>query len=78
MIELAASGRPNPVTKAIMHKKLTDLQSTLSREVDADSQYAAHLIAQYLTNPEEFEVDDAPGPPPGSPIGSDELLYCEF
>jgi hypothetical protein len=78
MIELAASNNANPVTKAIMHKKLTDLQSKLNSRNDADSQYAAHLIARFFTNPEEFEVDDAPGPPPGSPIGSDAMYYCEF
>jgi hypothetical protein len=78
MIELAASNNANPVTKAILHKKLTDLQSKLSGKKDADSQYGAHQIAQYLTNPEEFEVEDAPAPPPGSPIGSDVMIYCEF
>ncbi|MEX0722810.1 MAG: zinc-dependent metalloprotease [Gracilimonas sp.] len=78
MIELAGSGNANPVTKAIMHKKLTDLQSDLNSRNDSDSQYAAHLIAQFFTNPEEFEADDAPGPPPGSPIGSDAMYYCEF
>ncbi|MAO66568.1 MAG: peptidase [Balneola sp.] len=78
MIELAASNNANPVTKAIGHKKLTDLQTKLSGRKDADSQYGAHLIAQYLTNPEEFEVEDAPAPPPGSPIGSDVMIYCEF
>ncbi|MBD3617054.1 MAG: zinc-dependent metalloprotease [Gracilimonas sp.] len=78
MIELAASSRANPVTKAIMHQKLKDLQSKLSRNKDADSQYGAHLIAQFFTNPEEFEVEDAPAPPPGSPIGSGGMFYCEF
>lgn len=78
MIELAASNSANPVTKAIMHKKLTDLQSTLSGNNDADSEYGAHVIAQFLTNPEDFEVPDAPAPPPGSPIGSGGMFYCEF
>ncbi|MEX0845988.1 MAG: zinc-dependent metalloprotease [Balneolaceae bacterium] len=78
MIALAASNNANPVTKAIMHNKLTDLQSKLNSRNDSDSQYAAHVIAQFFTNPEEFNVDNAPAPPPGSPIGSDELMYCEF
>jgi hypothetical protein len=78
IIRLAASGNANPVTKAITHNKLTDLQTMLSGKQDADSQYGAHLIAQYLTNPEEFEVEDAPSPPPGSPIGSGGMYYCEF
>ncbi|MFD2531058.1 zinc-dependent metalloprotease [Gracilimonas halophila] len=78
MIELTASNSANPVTKAIMHKKLKDLQSKLSRNNDADSQYGAHLIAHYFTNPEEFDVPDAPATPPGSPIGSGGMYYCEF
>ncbi|MCH2449163.1 MAG: zinc-dependent metalloprotease [Gracilimonas sp.] len=78
MIELAASNNANPVTKAIMHKKLMELQSSLSQNNDADSQYGAHLIAQFFTNPEDFEVESAPSPPPGSPIGSDYMIYCEF
>lgn len=78
MIELAASNSANAVAKAIVHKKLTDLQAKLTGKKDADSQYGAHLIAQYLTNPEEFEVEDAPALPPGSPIGSGGMYYCEF
>jgi len=78
MIKLAASNNANPVTKAIAHKKLTDLQIKLSLSQGADSQYGAHLIAQYLTNPEEFEIEGAPAPPPGSPIGSGGMYYCEF
>jgi len=78
IIQLATSGNANPVTKAITHNKLTDLQTMLSEKQDADSQYGAHLIVQYLTNPEEFEVEDAPAPPPGSPIGSGGMYYCEF
>lgn len=78
MIELAASSRANPVTKVIMHKKLTDLQSRLSRNKDADSQYGAHMIAQFFTHPADFEVEDVPAPPPGSPIGSDVMYHCEL
>lgn len=78
MIELAASGNANPVTKAITHKKLTDLQSKLSGKSDADSRYAVYTIGKFLTDPEDFETEDAPAPPPGSPIGTDAMLYCEF
>ncbi|MFP8489983.1 zinc-dependent metalloprotease [Gracilimonas sp. Q87] len=78
MFQLAVSNRANPVTKAIMHKKLIELQTVLTGKNDADSQYGAHLIAQFLTNPEEFEVEEAPATPPGSPIGSEGMFYCEF
>jgi hypothetical protein len=78
MIKLAASKNANPLTKAITHKKLTDLRSKLSKKGDADSKYAVYTIDQYLANPDEFEAADAPAPPPGSPIGSGTLLYCDF
>ncbi len=78
MIELAADSDANPVTKAITHKKLTDLQSKLSGKKDADSRYGVYTIGRFLTNPEEFEAEDAPAPPPGSPIGSGSMIYCDF
>lgn len=80
MIALAASNSANPVTKAIVFDKLTDLKVELSLNSNnvADNKYAVHLIDQFLNNPEEFEVEDAPAPPPGSPIGSDGMYYCEF
>ncbi len=80
MIALAASNSANPVTKAIVFDKLTDLKVELSLNSNnvTDNKYAVHLIDQFLNNPEEFEVEDAPAPPPGSPIGSGGMYYCEF
>ncbi|WP_232802964.1 zinc-dependent metalloprotease [Gracilimonas amylolytica] len=80
MIALATSNSANPVTKAIVFDKLTDLKVELSLNSNniADNKYAVHLIDQFLNNPEEFEVEDAPAPPPGSPIGSGGMYYCEF
>jgi len=78
MIALAADRDANPVTKAITHKKLTDLQTKLSGKNDSDSRYAVYTIGMYLTNPEDFEIENAPSAPPGSPIGNDALFYCEF
>ncbi|MDZ7808496.1 MAG: zinc-dependent metalloprotease [Gracilimonas sp.] len=80
MIELAASSSANPVTKAIVLDKLTDLKIRLSLNANdvADNKYGVHLIDQFLTDPEDFEVEDAPSPPPGSPIGSGGMYYCEF
>lgn len=78
MIKLAASRNANPLTKAITHKKLTDLQTKLSKKGDADSKFAVYTIDKYLANPDEFEIPNVPAPPPGSPIGSDNLLYCDF
>jgi hypothetical protein len=80
MFELAASNSASPVTKAIVHDKLTDLKVQLSLQMndDPDSKYGVHLIDQFFANPSEFETEDAPAPPPGSPIGSDDMVYCEF
>jgi hypothetical protein len=80
MFELAASNSASPLTKAIVHDKLIDLKVQLSLNMNEspDSKYGVYLIDQFFANPSEFETKDAPAPPPGSPIGSDELLYCEF
>jgi len=80
MFELSADSDANPVTKAIVHDKITDLRVELSLNMnsDSDSKYGVHLIDQYLEDPEGFEALDAPAPPPGSPIGSGGMYYCEF
>ncbi len=78
IIQLAADEDTNPVTKAITHKALRDLQSRLSQKNDADSQFAVYTIGNFLTNPQSFEVPEAPATPPGSPIGSNILRYCGF
>ncbi len=78
MIKLAASSQANPLTKAITHKKLMELQSRLSKKKDAGSKYAVYIIDQYLASPDEFKVPNTPTPPPGSPIGQNSMLYCDF
>ncbi|SMO62020.1 protein of unknown function [Gracilimonas mengyeensis] len=78
MILLAAAEDANPVTKAITHKALRDLQSRLSQRDDADSKFAVYTIGNFLTNPETFDVPQAPATPPGSPIGSDAIYFCKF
>lgn len=80
MFELAVSNSANPITKAVVHDKLTDLkvQLSLNMNEDPDSKYGVHLIDQFLDDPEAFEIEDAPSSPPGSPIGSSGMFYCEF
>ncbi|MEX0608892.1 MAG: zinc-dependent metalloprotease [Balneolaceae bacterium] len=78
MIELAASSRANPATAAVVHKKLEDLQQQLSSKNDADSRYGAYTINRFFSNPEDFEIPAAQSAPPGSPIGSGPMFYCEF
>ncbi len=80
LFELGISEEANPVTKAIVHDKVTDLRVLLSLEMneEADSKYGVYLIDQYLDDPAKFKIEMAPSPPPGSPIGNDIQHYCEF
>ena len=77
LIELHASSQANPLTKAIVFGKLSELMEMLEeREDDVVAQQAAMMIDSYLDDPEEFEAPDSLSPPPGSPIGSSPMLYC--
>ncbi len=78
LIKLHASDQTNPLTKAIVFGKLSDLMEALEdRNNDPVAQQAAMMIDRYLDDPEEFEVPDSMSPPPGSPIGSGEFhFYC--
>jgi hypothetical protein len=78
LIELHASSQANPLTKAIVFGKLSELMEMLEeREDDVVAQQAAMMIDSYLDDPEDFEAPDSLSPPPGSPIGSGEfLMFC--
>jgi hypothetical protein len=77
LIELHASSQANPLTKAIVFGKLSELMEMLEeREGDVVAQQAVMMIDSYLDDPEEFEAPDSLSPPPGSPIGSGPMLYC--
>lgn len=79
LIELHASSQANPLTKAIVFGKLSELMEMLEeREDDVVAQQAAMIIDSYLDDPEEFEAPDSLSPPPGSPIGSGPMLYCNY
>jgi hypothetical protein len=78
LIKLHASNQANPLTKAIVFGKLNELMEMLEdREDDVTAQHAAMLIDSYLDDPAEFELPPSLSPPPGSPIGSSPMLYCE-
>lgn len=78
LIKLHASNQANPLTKAIVFGKLNELMEMLEdRENDVTAQHAAMLIDSYLDDPAEFELPPSLSPPPGSPIGSGPMLYCE-
>jgi len=78
LINLHASSQTNPLTKAIVFGKLTELMKMLEDwESDMVAQQAAMMIESYLDDPEDFEVLRSLSPPPGSPIGSGGFhLYC--
>lgn len=78
LIELHASNQANPVTKAIVGAKLVELSEMLSEREDPYSLQAVMMIESYLENPSEFEVPRTQSTPPGSPIGSAPMFYCEF
>lgn len=78
LIELHASSQANPITKAIVMKKLVTLQDMLEESDTAVAMQSAAMIEAYLDDPEEFEAPESLSPPPGSPIGSGPMMYCDF
>jgi hypothetical protein len=78
MINLHASGQANTITKAIVMKKLVRLQEMLEDMDTAVAMQSAAMIEAYLDDPEEFEAPESLSPPPGSPIGSGPMMYCDF
>ncbi len=79
LIELHASGQSNPLTKAIVASELIKLSQMLSeRSNDPMALHASMMIDSYLDDPSEFEAPRTLSAPPGSPIGSGPMFYCEF
>lgn len=79
LIELHASRQSNPLTKAIVASELIKLSQMLSeRSNDPMALHASMMIDSYLDDPSEFETPRTLSAPPGSPIGSGPMFYCEF
>ncbi|MFY0697700.1 MAG: zinc-dependent metalloprotease [Balneola sp.] len=79
LIELHASGQSNPLTKAVVASELVKLSQMLSeRSNDPMALHASMMIDSYLDDPSEFESPRTLSAPPGSPIGSGPMFYCEF
>ena len=79
LIKLHASGQTNPLTKAIVYGKLVALQEMLfEQENNPVAGQSAAMIEAYLDDPLEFEVPKSLSTPPGSPIGSGGMDYCNF
>ena len=79
MIRLHASGQSNPLTKAIVYNKLMELNEMFKKQPNnVMAKQSSLLIKHYLSNPEEFSVPRVQSTPPGSPIGSAPMMYCDF
>ncbi len=78
LIALHASNQTNPVTKAIVAAKLMELNEMLFEKPDAVAMQSVRMIESYLDDPEEFEIPRTLSAPPGSPIGSGGMFYCDF
>ncbi|MEQ9090507.1 MAG: zinc-dependent metalloprotease [Balneola sp.] len=79
LIELHASGQSNPLTKAVVASELLKLSEILAeRSNDPMALHASMMIDNYLDDPSEFESPRTLSAPPGSPIGSGPMFYCEF
>jgi hypothetical protein len=79
LINLHASGQSNPLTKAVVFGKLNELHDMLDAQNNNPvAAQAALMIESYLDNPAEFETPRSLTPPPGSPIGSGPMMYCDF
>ncbi|MFA5668885.1 MAG: zinc-dependent metalloprotease [Balneolaceae bacterium] len=78
LIKLHASNQANPVTKAVVYKKLTSISEMLSEREEAMAMQISVMIESYLESPKEFETPRELPAPPGSPIGSGPMLYCDF
>lgn len=79
LIELHGSSQAHPLTKGIVALKMVELQEMLSeRSNDPMAFQSSMMIKDYLANPEEFKTPRTLSAPPGSPIGSAPMFYCEF
>jgi hypothetical protein len=79
LIQLHASSQANPLTKAIVLGKLVELQALASNQRNNPAaNQAVLMIESYLDDPEEFNPPSSINPPPGSPIGTSPMFYCDF
>ncbi len=78
LIKLHASSQSNPLTKATAYKRLLHFKEMLGNRETTMEVYIASFIENYLDNPSEFEMPRVAPMPPGAPIGTAPMLYCDF
>tara|TARA_R110002096_G_scaffold172757_3_gene346679 strand:+ start:9051 stop:11462 length:2412 start_codon:yes stop_codon:yes gene_type:complete len=78
LIQLHASSQANPVTKAVVYKKLSAISEMLSERDEPMAMQLSDMIETYFKAPKEFDIPRELPAPPGSPIGTAPMFYCEF
>ncbi len=78
LIQLHASNQANPVTKAVVYKKLTAISEMLSEREEPMAMQLSEMIETYFKAPKAFDIPRELPAPPGSPIGTAPMFYCEF
>ena len=74
IFELHANNKTTASVKAISFEILKDIEDDLKRSKQPYKSYYLNKIKRFLANPDEFEVQETPVLPDGSPIGSD--AFC--
>ena len=73
-MNLSASDESIPQVKAIVNASLLDITKTMKSDNSVQAKEMVYRIAQFMEDPDEFEVIPAPQIPNGSPIGSFQCL----
>jgi ribosome biogenesis GTPase A len=75
LFELHANNKTTASVKAISFGILKGIESDLKKaKSEPYKEYYLNKIKRFLANPDEFEVQETPVLPDGSPIGSD--AFC--
>jgi len=84
ILALGANKDIHPQVKAITDFKLAILKKSIQSKIKngknenslAHNNFLLSLISQYESNPNKFENTKALNPPDGSPIGSNNQVFC--
>lgn len=85
LFKLASSKESSGLVKSVVNYKIDQLSKQINDRLKTvtDTQlqvalrYALLRITQYKDDPSEFVVDSLLPPPPGQPIGTTEMPYCD-
>lgn len=74
LFELHVNNKTTPSVKAISFEILKDIEDDLKRSKQPYKSYYLSKIKRFIINPDDFEVQETPVLPDGSPIGMD--TFC--